>query len=75
VDFPFAIAEEDEVIGYAKTPALADFVVEASATFPDLAAITQKGAMYRDEDWTPQDTAIVITLAGRLQRRLRALRA
>jgi hypothetical protein len=75
VDFPFAIAEEDEVIGYAKTPALADFVVEVSATFQDLAAITQKGAMYRDEDWTPQDTAIVITLAGRLQRRLRALRA
>jgi hypothetical protein len=31
--------------------------------------------MYRDEEWTPQDTAIVITLAGRLQRRLRALRA
>jgi hypothetical protein len=31
--------------------------------------------MYRDEDWTPQDTATVITLAGRLRRRLRALKA
>ena len=74
-DFPFAITEEDEVIGYARTPAIAAFVVEAGPAFQDLAAITQKGAMYRDEDWTAQDTAIVITLAGRLQRRLRALRA
>jgi len=74
VDFPFAIAEEDDIIGYAKTPAVAALAVEAGATFQDLAAITQKGAMYRDEDWTPQETAIVITLAGRLRRRLRALR-
>jgi hypothetical protein len=75
VDFPFAITEEDDVIGYAKTPALAAFVTDAGATFQDLAAITQKGAMYRDEDWTRQDTANVITLAGRLRRRLRALPA
>jgi hypothetical protein len=52
---------------------VAAFVIDAGATFQDLAAITQKGAMYRDEDWTRQDTAIVITLAGRLRRRLRAL--
>ncbi len=54
---------------------MAAFLVEAGAAFQDLAAITQKGAMYRDEEWTPQDTAIVLTLAARLQRRLRALRA
>lgn len=75
VDFPFAITEEDDVIGYAKTEGLAAFVIDAGATFQDLAAITQKGAMYRDEDWTGQDTANVITLAGRLRRRLRALPA
>lgn len=74
-DFPLALTEEDEVVAYAKTPAVAAFLVEAGAAFQDLAAITQKGAMYRDEEWTPQDTAIVLTLAGRLQRRLRALRA
>lgn len=31
--------------------------------------------MYRDEESTAQDTTIVIILAGRLQRRLRALGA
>jgi hypothetical protein len=72
-DFPLALAEEDEVIGYARTPAVAAFAIEAGVTFQDLAAITQKGAMYRDEDWTRQETATVITLAGRLRRRLRAL--
>lgn len=72
-DFPFVITEEDEVIACAKTPPVAAFVVEASATFPDLAAITQKAAMYGDEDWNRQDTAVVMTLAGRLRRRLRAL--
>jgi hypothetical protein len=75
VDFPFVITEEDEVIGCAKTPSVAAFVVEAGVAFQDLAAITQKAAMYGDEDWTRQDTAVVITLAGRLRRRLRALRA
>jgi hypothetical protein len=74
-DFPFAITEEGEIIGYARTPAGAAFMVDAGATFQDLAAITQKGAMYRDEDWTRQETATVITLAGRLRRRLRDLRA
>jgi len=74
-DFPFAVMDEDDVIAYAKTPALAAFVIEANVTFLDLAAITEKGAMYREEDWTRQDTAVVITLAGRLRRRLRALEA
>jgi hypothetical protein len=72
-DFPFVITEEDEVIGCAKTPPVAAFVVEAGAAFQDLAAITQKAAMYGDEDWTRQDTAVVITLAGRLRRRLRLM--
>jgi hypothetical protein len=52
---------------------VAAFVVEAGAAFQDLAAITQKAAMYGDEDWTRQDTAVVITLAGRLRRRLRLM--
>jgi len=73
VEFPFAITEEGEVVAYAKTPALAAFVIEANAAFRDLSAITEKAAMYRDEDWTRQDTAVVLTLAGRLRRRLRAL--
>jgi hypothetical protein len=73
--FPLALLEEDEVVAYAKTPGVAAFLVEAGAAFQDLAAITEKGAMYRDEEWTPQDTAVVLTLAGRLQRRLRAVRA
>jgi len=75
VDFPFAITEEDDVVAYATTPAVAAFAIEANAAFQDLAAITEKAAMYRDEDWTRQDTAVVITLAGRLRRRLRALEA
>ncbi len=75
VDFPFAIAEEDDVVAYARTPAVAAFVTDANAVFRDLAAVTEKGAMYRDEDWTRQETAVVITLAGRLRRRLRALAA
>lgn len=31
--------------------------------------------MYRDEEWTTRDTAIVIILAGRLKRLLRTLGA
>ncbi len=73
VDFPFAITDDDDIIAYAKTFAVAAFIVEASANFQDMAAITQKGAMYHGEDWTAQDTAAVITLASRLRRRLRNL--
>lgn len=73
--FPLAITQGAERIAWVSSGPVAAFVVEASGNVPELSAITRAAATRNDEQWSPQDVAVVKTLALRLKRRLAALDA
>jgi hypothetical protein len=64
--FPCAITEAGKVVAYAKTIAVADFIVEISTNVPALVAATRPDA----NNWETREWADVTVLVHRLHRRL-----